>query len=339
MPEEHNQYYFIGRFARTEKQSARFGWPGSSIIASFWGTSLRVDLAEESNHHRYYVLVDGQLQREKLRTVRGRSIYTLCAGLSPGAHRVILYRLTEALFGETHFFGFLQEHGRPFMESTHPRRYIELIGDSISTGYGNEGTNHDSPCSSDTQNHYLTYGAIAARHLDAHLTCIAAAGRGLFSNRGSTNDNLTMPTLWTRTLPAHAQPWDHSHNIPHAVVINLGTNDLTSENPDWSPFPDAYLSFVRQVRARYQSAAIFCTLGPLLQDSWPKERLALSTARQAIAHTVTTLHQENDPQIYFLEFPGQDGSLGYGGDWHPSLTTHQQMAQQVETALRATLAW
>jgi lysophospholipase L1-like esterase len=332
-----NQYHVVGHVTRLEGQSIRFIWSGTSLVVSFVGTSLHVELDEASDQHRYYILIDGEPQVERLRTRRGHATYALCEELSDDAHEVILYRLTEAFFGETQLIGFRAEPHRPFTESTSQRRRIELIGDSISTGYGNEGAGYIEPFSPDTQNHYLSYGAIAARSLEADLVCVAWAGKGVFSNRGSISDTVAIPFLWSKTL--YQSGLIATQGDPEAVVINLGTNDLCPENPDWTPFPSAYLAFVRQVRARYQSAAILCTIGPMLNDSWPKERQALSTARQGITHTIETLQREGDSKVYSLEFTMQDGSLGYGCDWHPNVATHQQMARQLEAKLRSMMAW
>jgi lysophospholipase L1-like esterase len=336
-----NQYHFVGRVTRTE--ATRFSWSGTSLVVSFVGTALRAELDEVSDQHRYLVIIDSEPQLERLRTQRGKASYTLCEGLSSEAHEVILYRLTEAFFGETQLVSLFAEQGGPFVEVASTRRYIEVIGDSISTGYGNEGADYTEPFGPDTQNHYLSYGAITARNLETDLVCVAWAGKGVFSNRGSISDTVAIPFLWSKTLYQSGliakQSGPDQQSDPEAVVINLGTNDLCPENPDWTPFSNAYLAFVRQVRARYQSAAILCTIGPMLNDSWPKERQALSTARQEIAHTVETLNREGDSKVDSLEFAGQDGSLGYGCDWHPNVATHQQMARQLEAKLRSMLAW
>ena len=52
---------------------------------------------------------------------------------------------------------------------------------------------------------------------------------------------------------------------PQAVVINLGTNDISNNKGDpGMPFRDAYRGFVETVRAKYPDALIICMIGPLL---------------------------------------------------------------------------
>ena len=50
---------------------------------------------------------------------------------------------------------------------------MEVIGDSISCGYGNEAANEHEHFSPTTENAYFSYGAIAARAFNADYTCIA----------------------------------------------------------------------------------------------------------------------------------------------------------------------
>jgi len=41
--------------------------------------------------------------------------------------------------------------------------------------------------------------------------------------------------------------------------------------------------------------------------------------------------------VYFVEFPQQDGSTGYGEDWHPSIATHQLMAERLTAEIKTSL--
>lgn len=329
----------VGRFDESDPAVPTFAWSGTEITTHFNGPSIAVDLEERGPGHHYLLVVDGTPTR--LATTSGRRTYPLADDLDAGRHEVTLHRLTEAFLGETRLHGVVLAGGARPTRTPSPRtRRIELIGDSISAGYGNQGADAGCPFSPETESHYHAWGAVAARALGADLVTIAWSGKGVFSNRGSTTDRETMPTLWTRTLPERADSrWDGARYQPDAVVINLGTNELAVSTPDWSPFAAAYLDFVRAVRARYPRAQILCVLGPMLNDSWPEDRKALTTAREAISGAVATLTGGGDTAIGFLELPVQDGSTGYGCDWHPSIATHAGMATALEATLRARLGW
>jgi lysophospholipase L1-like esterase len=331
-----------GRFDRSDADAPIFAWSGTRISARFTGTAAGVVLDDARGKNEFYVFVDGKLAPDKLVVETGRHSYLLGSALGPGLHEVAIHRLTEASLGETTFLGFRFGKGGKLVpgDAKPARRRMEVIGDSISAGYGNEGKDKSCPFSPQTENHYLTYGALAARALDAEVTTVAWSGKGVFSNRGDKVDTVPMPVLWRRTLPERDDSrWDYAQYQPDVVVINLGTNDFAPGNPDWSPFPAAYLQFVREVRSRYPKAAIFCALGPALSDAWPDGRRALTTARQGIQAAVDGLSARGDARVYFVEFPVQTGENGYGCDWHPNTRTHAMMAEDLERAIREKVGW
>ena len=320
-----------------------FAWSGSRISARFSGTSAGAIFDDAGGKNQLAVIIDGKLRPAKLSAKSGEHAYLLAAGLEPGEHEVTVHRLTEANVGETKFLGFRFGNGGKLLSYAAPEaqaRRIEVIGDSISTGYGNEGQDKNCHFSPETENHYLTYEAIAARNLGAELVTTAWSGKGVFSNRGSTVDTVVMPVLWKRTLPERDDSkWNFSDYQPNVVVINLGSNDFAPEVQDITPFDRAYLAFVREVRSRYPKAAIFCAIGPALSDQWPEGRMALTHARSGIDGAVVALRSEGDAKIYFVEFPVQTGENGYGCDWHPNVKTHEMMAAVLERELRAKMAW
>jgi lysophospholipase L1-like esterase len=330
----------VGRFDDSDPAAPRFAWSGTTITTRFAGSTVAVDLEESGPGHHYQVVIDGEATT-RLATSSGRRTYPVASGLGAGRHEVTLHRLTEAFLGETRLHGVALDGGPPPVRVPSPRaRRLELIGDSISAGYGNEGADESCPFTPATENHHRSWGAVAARALDADLVTIAWSGKGVFSNRGNPADLVSMPALWTRTLPEKdGSRWDFARYQPDAVIINLGTNDIAMTTPDWSPFAAAYLGFVRDVRARYPRALILCVLGPMLTDTWPEDRKALTTARAGITGAVAALTAEGDAAVAFLELAPQDGSTGFGCDWHPSVATHARMARDLEAALRARLGW
>lgn len=118
-----------------------------------------------------------------------------------------------------------------------------------------------------------------------------------------------------------------------SVVINLGTNDFSIGVPDKTTFTTAYTNFVKQIRSQYSGAHIYCALGPMLSGD------NLTNARDFITTVVNQFQSAGDSKVHFIEFPMQDGTLGYGEDWHPSVATHAQMASQLVQKIKADLGW
>jgi lysophospholipase L1-like esterase len=318
---------FVGRVDHSDPAGPRFSWSGCAVLARFTGTSIGVRLRDGGN--RFEVVLDGQTL-PPLATESGRELYPLASNLSSGPHELALHRRTEAFLGETQFLGLaLDATGTTLTPPLPAARRLEFVGDSITCGYGVEGPYISSPFSPDSENHHVTYAALAARTLAAEAISVACSGKGLFRNRlGDMNE--TLPLLYDRVLADRPAPrWDFASWIPDAVVINLGTNDFGLGDPG-PGFRDAYLTFVRRVRGHYPAALILCTLGPML----PSEQMG-----QARGYLDAMMAGLGDRRVSYLEFPVQDPANGYGCDWHPSRATHRLMAELLTAELRRLLGW
>jgi lysophospholipase L1-like esterase len=255
----------------------------------------------------------------------------LASGLSSGTHTIELVKRTEGNQGDAQFLGFIATS--ILTPPTPAARRIEFIGDSITCGYGNEGTSQYQTFTAKNENAYLAYGSVAARTLGADQITVAWSGKGVIRNYGGNTTDL-IPEIYSRILPYNTTNiWNFSQWIPQVVVINMGTNDFSSGVPDKTTFTNAYANFVKQVRGQYSGAHIYCALGPMLNGS------NLTSARDYINTVVSQLKSAGDSKVHFIEFPAQDGSLGYGEDWHPSTATHARMANQLVTQIKTDLGW
>ena len=319
----------IGRFDESNPAAPVFAWSGSAIAVRFAGSTVSVTLRDAGNN-LFEVVLDGR--HTLFSTQVGAKRYALGNGLSDGPHDLLLYRRSEAIFGETTFCGFEIAPGAYLPNAPAATRRLEVIGDSISVGYGNEGT---FPCqfAASSENHYLSYAAISARGLHAELNTVAWSGIGMWRNYDGTTAR-AMPELYPRTLPELATSrWDFSKFVPDAVVINLGTNDFAKGDPGVA-FQNAYTQFVRELRRHYPAARFFLAVGPMLEDA--EYRLASAYLRGVLAARAAA----GDRNLTLLEFGIQDRAAdGLGCDYHPSLKTHQKLADKMTAALRVDLAW
>lgn len=310
---------------------ARFAWSGAGVVARFNGSQVAVRLA---GGQQFTVLVDGVLQ-PKLTPTGGLDV--LASGLPFGEHTVELYRRTEANQGESQLLGFDFGDGAQLAPPPGPERRIELVGDSITAGYGNEGADMSCPFSPDTENHYLTYGALAARQLDAETSTVAWSGKGVVCNYGDDAQSCSdpLPPYYERTLPQRADSrWDFAEWQPQAVVVNLGTNDFsTASDPTQAEFEAALGALLERIRSGNPDALILATVGPLLGGT------DLTTARSYIASAVAARNAAGDARVKTFELAPTNPADGYGCDYHPSLRTHEVMAETLAGVLRTELGW
>jgi lysophospholipase L1-like esterase len=323
--------HFIGRFDSSDKAGPRCAWPASAITIRFRASAMNIKFAS-TGADQWQVIVDGK-ETEVLKP-KAAELFRAADGLSNGEHTVTLVKRTEASVGTTQFLEFQFSQGGQLLPAAPAKRRIEIIGDSISAGYGNEGANQNEHFSPNTENAYLTYGAIAARAVGADFVDLAWSGKKM------APDN-TLPESYDRTLPGDARSkWDFAaHEHPDVVLINLATNDFGKGNPAEEMWVGAYETFLKRVRTHYPNATIFCAVGPMMSDGWPKGQNALSTARAYLNRVVSDQNKAGDARIFFLEFAPQDQKNGLGSDWHPSIKTNEIMAERLEKALGERMGW
>lgn len=317
----------VGRFVR-EPGGMRFAWPGSAIVARFQGTGISMRLKDDG-YNLFQVVVDGETKKV-LRTDKTKDLYALAEGLPDGVHELVVEKRTEAKVGEAVFVGLQPAAGGKLLAPPPARpRHIELVGDSITTGYGNEGPSATCGFVNSQQNEYLTYGAIAARALDADHTTIAWSGKTLHE----------MTVYFDRVLPAREDSkWDFSLQ-PQVVVLNVGTNNFARVDPGEARFVTLYHALVQKVRSAYPKAFIVCALGPMLSDVYPENRRSLTQARKYMRVAVAKLKEAGDANLDMLEFPEQNHADGLGCGFHPSLKTHRLMSDRLVAMLKERLGW
>jgi lysophospholipase L1-like esterase len=209
-------------------------------------------------------------------------------------------------------------------------RLIEIIGDSITCGYGDEGVN---PCSfsADTENNYLAYGSILARDLGAEVSTVAWSGKGIYFNYNADRVD-PMPSLYDYTIPSDKQHiWSF---VPQAdlVIINLGTNDYsTATDPTTDQFVTAYQAFLQHIRSKYPAAYILCTMGPLLSGT------DLAAVRTNIGTAISARAAAGDTRVKYHEIT--TANTNPGCDYHPGLATQAAMAAELEVEVKSDLGW
>lgn len=313
---------FVGRFDTSDAAGPKFEWSGSQIIARFSGTGVRVKLQAGSNV-QLAVIIDGGTPTV-LKPMSGTTTYTLASGLAAGTHEVTLWRRSEAFFGEAQFLGFEFDGGMLLPPSPPPAHKIEIIGDSITCGYGNEGAGPSCMFTADTENNYLAYDGVAARQLGADLVAPCWSGIGMYRNYDGATTG-TMPEKYPLTEPTLSKPWDFTKWIPDVVVINLGTNDFAKGDPGMA-YQTAYLAFVRDLRKHYPSAWIFAVE-------------PVDGSAKYIDAVISTLAGEGDKKITSFVFAPRDAADGWGCDYHPSVATDAKMGKQLADAIKAKVGW
>jgi lysophospholipase L1-like esterase len=323
---------WIGRVDLTDAQHPRFAWSGTGFVARFMGTSLAAQLNNGGSATIFKAVVDGSPQ-PVIRAGSGQASYTLASGLGFGVHTVELYKQTEGAQGNAQLMGLTVGGGGALMPPPEPpARFLEIVGDSITCGYGTLGKLADSDCFP-TESHWDTYGAVAARALGAELSTIATSGQGAYRNYGGDMMN-TMPMVYDRTLTNAATPtWDF-RVVPQAVVINLGTNDISNNKGDpGDAFRDTYVDLLTTIRTNYPDAWIIGIIGPLLSGT------DLTTIQGHIKDAVDIRTADGDQKVEYFGMIQPQTSDKFACQYHPNVAENMIMATQLAGELSAKLGW
>jgi lysophospholipase L1-like esterase len=323
--------WLSGRFDLEDPAGPRFAWPGSAIELRFQGRAIALWLRGSSDH--FAIELDGRAL-PPIAADPSRERYSIAEGLEEGPHELRITKRTEPLVSEAQLLGLeLEAGGELLPPPPAPERRIELVGDSITAGFGVLGRDQ-SPFSPATEDFTRSYGALTARALGAEPIAVAWSGRGVVRNYADEPGD-PMPVLYERTLPARATSrWDFRCWVPDLVVVNLGQNDFSPGRPPTEArFVEGYAALLRRIHAVYPRAFLIGALGPML--SGPE----LEKVRGYLERIVALLHGEGLTALASIEHPPQSPAEGYGCDWHPSARTHARMAEQLTATIRALLGW
>jgi hypothetical protein len=327
-------YTYSGRIDFSQANSPKLTWPGSSVKANFTGTYLAVVLDDELGKNFFNVIIDGDdLAPFVLQAKKGETSYVISTALAPGPHSVEIYKRTEGAEGATHFKGVeLNDKASLLAPPKRPQRRMEIFGDSITSGMGNEGPDNGADNLAADKNNYLAYGAIAARALNAELHTVSQSGIGVMVSWF----DFTMPDFYDQlsAVGNNQTVWDFSLWTPDVVLINLMQNDkwLIDNEKRLQPMPTDqervafYQQFVERIRSLYPQAQLICALGSMdatQNEKWP------NYVRQAVAN----IQAKGDLKIDTLFFD----FTGYGQ--HPRIAQHHANAQKLVEFVRAKMHW
>lgn len=335
IPADHPNYLYTGRIDFADKKAPQVSWAGTSVKANFTGTSLAIKLDDQRGKNYFNIFIDDEQQHPYvLEAKQGEQTYVISAALKPGNHRLEIYKRTEGEEGATAFKGLLLDEGAKLLPPpARPQRRIEIYGDSISSGAGNEGADNGVDHLLSEKNNYWAYGAITARNLNAELHTISQSGIGIMISWFP----FIMPQFFDQlsAVGDNDTRWDFSQWTPDVVIINLFQNDawLVDREKRLQPIPtdaervEAYIDFVRSIRAKYPGAQIICALGSMDATATPKWPGYITAA------VARMKKEDNDRKLdtIFFDF------TGYGG--HPRIAQHKANAEKLTAFIKQKMDW
>jgi hypothetical protein len=338
---------YSGRISSVAGKPPRFSAPAVTISARFKGVSAAMTIFDNSASANYFeAVIDGDFASAKKIRPADAGATELFSDLPYGEHELTVVKRTEASTGTVDFKSFT--FGGEILEAPErPSRKIEIIGDSISAGSGNEAANGSAECNEDFGRPYSnaskSYGPLLARALHADYQLTAVSGIGAIRNY-NCNDHDAMPQVYDRVFLENptSVAWDHSAFVPDAIVMILGTNDFapasckrvalneTVDPENYALYISTMKDFLGVLRGYYPEAQIFLVSSPMLHDGWPDATYTSDTSHRAaittVAEEMNALEAEGEKVHVLLADYSQTRLTGRGCGTHPSAYEHGIMA-------------
>ena len=286
--------------------------------------TLKVGTTENRASHYYLAVVDGVEQRVSARGLLGseyKSTITVATGLAKGKHEIKLYRQSELLHGVENIIS-ITMNGVLTEKPSDNELYIEVLGDSITAGYGNltTGEDTDDPSGPAKSSGTDTYAFLAAKQLNADISVVARSGLA-FSNASDP-----IAPYWKSVSFARQTSLGEykAERKPDVVVINLGTNDESlcrKSNTAYSEVQDDAVALLKMVRETYADAKIVWFYG------------TMDTGLTDVIRNAVDEAGGEANGFYFLL--GEKNFMGGGG--HPNADAHKSngkiLADYIKTIL------
>ncbi|MDD5149493.1 MAG: GDSL-type esterase/lipase family protein [Flavobacterium sp.] len=303
----------------------------SSVSFDFKGTSCSVSLQSTVDHQNYVSLeLDGKYIG-RLRIEKGEAkSFPIVISEKKKSHHLSIYKATEAANGGVLFAGTTAN----LIESPTPdvKKKIELIGDSITCGFGNDDST--IPCGTgdwyDQHNAYWAYGPVLSRALNVDYVLSSVSGYGMYRNwNDEHHEEPIIPDVYENLYlnKDSSKPYDFKFQ-PDLVSICLGTNDL-SDGDGKKPrlafneekYVSNYINFIKTVYKHAPNTRIVLLNSPMVSgDRNVTFMKCLKKVIQAF---------ENDSAhkpITLFEFqPMTPKGCGY----HPNIADDKTMADQL----------
>ncbi len=301
-----------GRCTYDEEAGILAAWPNSGVEFSGWfDGGLRLYFTSDIYVPvPFYVVVDGKYHEAKNVELTPQKAYITLANVEKGYHTIGIYKADSANTSKMYLTQ-IEYKGKLDDEPLPKSMKIEILGDSISCGIGLVSEKYDDDA-------YYSYGAIAARNLNAKLSIVAVGGWGI--SCGVSSFENVIPRIFDLTcyFTDKEAKWDFANNQVDAVIVNLGTNDYLeyANKEDRFELHNALRSFFDAIRKAYPDARIYMTYG--MMNTVFKEDF-----KNIIA-------ERGDEKLEFVETFFNGGGIGS----HPDAEAHVKYAKIFEDKIR-----
>lgn len=318
---------------------AEFEFYGTNAVIHFTGDSASIAHYKDAEP-RVAVYLNGERVADVMLDKKETSV-EVCDNAEPQWNTVRVVKLSECANSTCGIQSIDVMAVGDVVPTPQKQHFVEIIGDSITCGYGVDDEDKDHHFVTGTEDVTKAYGYVAADLLDVDYSMVSFSGFGVLS--GYTADDKintvsTVPQYYKKMGFSYQnyegkKPQNFEWNFerkPDVIVINLGTNDASYVQQDVdrkAAFEEAYVGFIKEIRQCNPDSAILCVLGIMGDDLYSNVVNAMNAYKD----------ETGDTNIYNYKFATQSYSDGYAADWHPTAKTHKKAADKLAGKLKSIL--
>ncbi len=328
----------VTTFGRTYYQNGvlSFNWSNAGFTFTFVGRSVSANMSAYNGVSAgtfINVYVDNREPVTIELANRNNTTVVLAEDLDYTKHTVRVVKRSENLWGGVVSVRKLLIDGVLGTPPANATRKIEVIGDSITCGYGNTVTPSTAAGGyhSKEEDGTNTYATLAASYFGADCSVVARSGIGFSCDSGG-NKNLLMGQVYGYTDylsggGASSPQWDFAANPSDVVILALGTNDTA--NSDSVDYENKAREMLALVREKNPNAHIIWAYG-MMTDS----------RSNILQQIVKDANNAGDSKVYYHALTHM-GSIenGIGGGNHPGMATHIYNSKQLAATIAQVTGW
>lgn len=355
-----DKIHILGRTGR-QKQPLPVFFNGGGVEVVVTGSEFWIEVETDSDVNEMWVALEingAFIARQML--LPGEHSLCLFRSMEPTTpKRVRFYRELQAMNDDPKVNLLIKgfKHDGEFQSVPKYERKLEFIGDSITSGEGSYGAFEDVDWIPMYMSASVNYATMTSKALNADYHLISQGGWGVFV--GWDNDvRHNLPSIYEKVCGlangeenkklGAAEDYDFSSWQPDAIIINLGTNDITSFNQpefvnpddgktykmrmnsdgtrnreDELKIVDATINFLTMLRRHNPNAQIIWCYGMLGSDL----NLVLTEGINKYKE------KAGDEKVSFFQLP--DTTLDtFGSHMHPGIKSHQNATKELVHYLR-----
>ena len=309
-----------------------FNWTMSGFSFEVNGTDAYAtfDITKNNNRDVYVnVYLDGGTDPCNTLCLSKSGEYLLAGDLPEGVHTIKVLKRSEASIGTVAVSTVSSSGSFTGNAPSKSTRTIEVLGDSITAGFGNLVTDGGSGThTSYEQDGTRTYATMAAEHFGADITAVCASGIGcLYIGNGP---DCVMQDIYPYVdglnLDTTTQ-YNFQDNPSDVVIISLGTNDAGCGSD--SELIAAAEKMITMVRQKNPNAVIIWCYGMMVTHR-------SSLFKQAVDNIKAT----GDDKVYYLALPTANAATeGSGVGGHPTLASHLTASKVLTNFIATVTGW